>query len=148
MTAGEGGLIVTDDAQLAERAWSLRNVGRVRGGEWYGHETIGWNLRMTEFQAALLLPWLDRLDAEIDRREEFASALRRHLTATLATRSHSSRIRRERPAPRVTFSCFDCPRQRDRAWIAKALAAERVPVDLGYSHLGRHPKPSQPVYLG
>lgn len=135
MTAGEGGLIVTDDAQLAERAWSLCNVGRVRGGEWYGHETIGWNLRMTEFQAALLLPWLDRLDAEIDRREEFASALRRHLTATgdevALVPDPPGTTRNSRHLLMLRLS-----RQRDRAWIAKALAAERVPVDLGYSHLG------------
>ncbi|MDR7545401.1 MAG: DegT/DnrJ/EryC1/StrS family aminotransferase [Armatimonadota bacterium] len=75
LTAGEGGAVVTNDATLAEIVWSLQNVGRIPGGEWYKHHRLGWNLRMTEFQAALLLAQMDRLDEQIARRARNAAAL-------------------------------------------------------------------------
>ncbi|WP_433517463.1 DegT/DnrJ/EryC1/StrS family aminotransferase [Nonomuraea sp. CA-143628] len=81
MTAGEGGLIVCRDEAAYEAIWSVCNLGRRLGGQWYGHPSVGWNLRLTEIQAALLLPWLDRLDAEIDRREAFCAAAERELGA-------------------------------------------------------------------
>jgi dTDP-4-amino-4,6-dideoxygalactose transaminase len=37
ITAGEGGIILTNDDELADRAWSLANVGRIRQGGWYQH---------------------------------------------------------------------------------------------------------------
>jgi dTDP-4-amino-4,6-dideoxygalactose transaminase len=40
--------------------YSLVNVGRVPGGGWYQHETVGYNLRLTEFQAAILRVQLQR----------------------------------------------------------------------------------------
>src|SRR6478735_8757971 len=61
INAGEGGIVITNDSELAELCWSLHNVGRVRGGEWYQHEILGWNFRMTEWQGAVLLAQLDRL---------------------------------------------------------------------------------------
>ncbi len=135
MTAGEGGLILTDDAAIADRAWSLCNVGRERGGQWYGHARVGWNLRMTEFQAALLLPWLDRLDDEIALRESFATALAAQLHAqggevdVVADPQGTTRNSRHLLILRLRGP-------RDRDWVAAALEAEGVPVDLGYPHLG------------
>ena len=61
INAGEGGMIVTNDDALEDLVWSLHNVGRRRGGEWYEHVRVGWNYRMTEFQAAILLVQLTRL---------------------------------------------------------------------------------------
>lgn len=61
ITAGEGGIVVTSDPSLSELCWSLHNVGRVRQGEWYQHEILGWNFRMTEWQGAVLLAQLERL---------------------------------------------------------------------------------------
>lgn len=60
ITAGEGGVVVTDSAELAGAVYSLVNVGRVPGGGWYQHETVGYNLRLTEFQAAILRVQLRR----------------------------------------------------------------------------------------
>jgi dTDP-4-amino-4,6-dideoxygalactose transaminase len=61
INAGEGGAIVTHNPELAERSWSLQNVGRVRDGAWYQHEFLGWNYRATEWQGAVLLAQLERL---------------------------------------------------------------------------------------
>lgn len=60
ITAGEGGVVLTDSAELAGALYSLVNVGRVPGGGWYQHETVGYNLRLTEFQAAILRVQLRR----------------------------------------------------------------------------------------
>jgi dTDP-4-amino-4,6-dideoxygalactose transaminase len=75
LTAGEGGAVVTNNVQHAETVWSLQNVGRTPGGEWYHHPRLGWNLRLTEFQAAVLLAQMDRLDEQTARRALNAAAL-------------------------------------------------------------------------
>ena len=59
MTTGEGGMVTTDDADIAERARMLRNHGQ---SERYLHERIGFNWRMTDLAAAIGLGQLDRLD--------------------------------------------------------------------------------------
>jgi dTDP-4-amino-4,6-dideoxygalactose transaminase len=56
LSCGEGGILTTNDEQVFERAFSMHNAGRSRigGGRWE-HLTLGWNIRPTEYQAALLL---------------------------------------------------------------------------------------------
>ncbi|GIP32936.1 DegT/DnrJ/EryC1/StrS aminotransferase family protein [Paenibacillus sp. J2TS4] len=75
INSGEGGMILSNNEAVAEMAWSLANVGRIREGGWYQHEHIGWNLRMTEFQAAILLGQMTRLDEQIALREKNAKLL-------------------------------------------------------------------------
>jgi dTDP-4-amino-4,6-dideoxygalactose transaminase len=62
VAAGEGGLLTTSDDDLARRFRLLRNQGMV---ERYRYETVGRNLRMTDLQAALAVPQMERL-AEIN----------------------------------------------------------------------------------
>lgn len=80
LTAGEGGAVLTTDDRLADRVFSLINVGRRRGGGWYEHTSVGWNLRLTEFQGAVLSAQLPRL-AEQQRRREAGAMLLRELLA-------------------------------------------------------------------
>lgn len=56
LSCGEGGIMTTNDEHVFERAYSMHNAGRSRigGGRWE-HVTLGWNIRPTEYQAALLL---------------------------------------------------------------------------------------------
>jgi len=61
MSAGEGGLILTNDAALAEMCNSYIWAGREAGRPWYEHHRLGWNYRLTEFQAAILTQQLKRL---------------------------------------------------------------------------------------
>lgn len=79
MSAGEGGMMLTNDDDLDELLWSYRNVGRRRGGEWYEHVRLGWNLRMTEFQAAVLLGQMRRMPAQQAHRTEAAAYLDRRM---------------------------------------------------------------------
>ena len=75
INAGEGGAIVSNNEELAERCWSLHNVGRIRTGEWYQHEFLGWNYRVTEWQGAILLAQLSRLQEHMVLREDNATYL-------------------------------------------------------------------------
>ena len=61
LTTGEGGMIVTDDDELAETCRSLRNLC-FQPEKRFVHERLGWNLRMTNIQAAIGLAQLERLD--------------------------------------------------------------------------------------
>lgn len=65
MTTGEGGMVTTDDAAVAERCRMLRNHGQSRR---YYHDSLGYNFRLTDLQAALGLCQLDRLEAATERR--------------------------------------------------------------------------------
>jgi perosamine synthetase len=61
VTTGEGGMIVADDKSLTERCRLLRNLCFVPYKRFY-HEKLGWNLRMSNIQAALGVAQLERLD--------------------------------------------------------------------------------------
>ncbi len=75
MTAGEGGIIVTNDKEFYERCWSTIWHGRKKGGLWYEHFQATSNFRMTEWQAAVLLAQLKKLKAQTRRRMENAAFL-------------------------------------------------------------------------
>jgi perosamine synthetase len=74
VTTGEGGMVVTDDDDLAERCRSLRNLGFVPPpARRFIHEELGWNFRMTNLQAAVGLAQLERVDEFVARkRHSFA----------------------------------------------------------------------------
>jgi perosamine synthetase len=61
ITTGEGGMLVCDDPELAERCRSLRNLC-FQSSKRFVHEELGWNYRMTNLQAAVGLAQLERLD--------------------------------------------------------------------------------------
>jgi len=65
LAAGEGGMVLTDSSELAARIHSLGSHGRLEGHPFYEHHLVGSNLRMTEFQGALLLSQFARLDEQI-----------------------------------------------------------------------------------
>jgi dTDP-4-amino-4,6-dideoxygalactose transaminase len=70
MTTGEGGMLTTNDAELADRVRLLREHGmRVR----YHHEMVGYNFRMTDIAAAIGLAQLPKLPAANDRRRAIAA---------------------------------------------------------------------------
>jgi perosamine synthetase len=67
ITTGEGGMVVTDDEALAQKCRSLRNLC-FQPQKRFVHERLGWNLRMTNMQAALGLAQLERLDEFVARK--------------------------------------------------------------------------------
>ena len=67
VTTGEGGMILTDDEELAERCRSLRNLC-FQPGRRFVHEELGFNYRMTNVQASIGLAQLERLDEFVKKK--------------------------------------------------------------------------------
>jgi perosamine synthetase len=67
VTTGEGGMLLTDSDPLAERCRSLRNLA-FKPPRRFVHDELGWNLRMTNLQAALGVAQLERLDEFVRRK--------------------------------------------------------------------------------
>jgi perosamine synthetase len=67
ITTGEGGMILTDDDDLAEQCRELRNLC-FKPGKRFVHDRLGWNLRMTNLQAALGVAQLERLDEFLEKK--------------------------------------------------------------------------------
>lgn len=68
VTTGEGGMIVTDDPDIAERCRALRNLSFVPEQR-FVHYELGWNFRMTNLQAALGVAQLERLAEFVERKQ-------------------------------------------------------------------------------
>jgi dTDP-4-amino-4,6-dideoxygalactose transaminase len=79
MTAGEGGILLSNDAGFAERARSFANQGRESGQGWFHHYTLGSNYRLSAFQAAVLLAQLESLPEQIQLRRRNAELLKKKL---------------------------------------------------------------------
>ncbi len=73
ITTGEGGMIVTHDAELAARLRALRNQGRT-GSDWFDHQELGYNYRLSELACALGIAQMQRIDAILAQRERVALA--------------------------------------------------------------------------
>jgi dTDP-4-amino-4,6-dideoxygalactose transaminase len=133
ITSGEGGIILTDDEELAAQCRSYTNCGRREGEPWYRHFIMGSNLRLTEFQAAILLAQLSRLEEQTMTRQANAAILDAGLRdipgiVTLAPEPRLTRRSYHFYAFRIDSSVLGTTRDQLRA----ALAAEGVPVSAGW----------------
>jgi dTDP-4-amino-4,6-dideoxygalactose transaminase len=143
MTAGEGGCITLNDEALAELCRSYLWAGREPGRPWYEHYRLGWNYRLTEFQAAILRVQLRRLEEQVQRRDENGRYLARMLqihTKGIAPLGIDDRVTRH------SFHLFifryepQAFRGMTRAEFITALNAEGIPCMGGYTHpLYRNP---------
>lgn len=79
MTTGEGGMVVTNDHDLAAACRSLRNQGRDPSSEWLRHSRLGYNYRLSDIHCALGLAQLERLEGLLVRREKAAEMYTRAL---------------------------------------------------------------------
>ncbi len=79
ITTGEGGMLVTDDDQMADELRSLRNQGRDTDGTWLRHVRLGYNYRIDEMSAALGVAQLMRLSELRAGRARVAAAYRERL---------------------------------------------------------------------
>jgi perosamine synthetase len=72
ITTGEGGMILTDDDDLADMCISLRNQGRGKSGGWLDHERLGYNFRLSDINCALGIVQLSRIDEIKAKRKRVA----------------------------------------------------------------------------
>lgn len=144
LTSGEGGIVITDDENLYATMNSLRNVGRIEGGQWYDHYNPGCNYRITQMQAVLLSQQLKRLDEQTIRRNKNGQ----YLNELLQKIEGITPLKRSET---ITMHCyhiyifkFDQSKfggiSRNR--FVEILAAEGVPCFKGYPH----PLYKQPLF--
>ncbi len=72
ITTGEGGMILTDDDNLADMCVSLRNQGRGKGDGWLSHERLGYNFRLSDINCALGIVQLSRIKEIKAKRKQVA----------------------------------------------------------------------------
>lgn len=136
ITAAEGGIILTNNEELADQCRSYMNCGRGKDRPWYEHYLLGGNYRITEFQAAILLCQLERLDEQVSLRAENAAILNRELAEIEGIEVHQEDARSTRRS--YHLYCFryvpeqfeGVPRER----FIEAVQAEGIPISPGYPH--------------
>lgn len=135
MTAGEGGIMLTNSAELSEKLWSYCNQGRRSGGGRYEHPSLGTNYRMTGFQAALLCDQLRKLPEQTRIRAERVRHFRAGLPCLpgLSMLPEDDRTQQD-PNYIVTLRCDAERFGAGRDVLVEALQAEGIPVQLPYPY--------------
>jgi dTDP-4-amino-4,6-dideoxygalactose transaminase len=142
LNSGEGGAILTSDDALYDRCWAFHDNCRGRRGR--PAPPLGGrgaNLRLTEFQAGLLLAQMTRLEEQAKTREENARYLTqqlREIPGILPARMHEGCTRNAYHLYMLRYrpeSFASLPRER----FLKALSAEGVPCSPGYRPMNREP---------
>ncbi len=144
LTSGEGGMVITNDEHLYDMMNSLRNVGRVKGGQWYEHHYLGCNYRMTQLQAVLLATQFKRLPEQTLRRHENGTYLNSLLEKIDGIKPLARGKGETIHSYHIYIFKYDKTKFNDlpKTEFAKMLAAEGIPCFMGY------PKPlySQPLF--
>jgi dTDP-4-amino-4,6-dideoxygalactose transaminase len=141
LNAGEGGAILTNDPILAEKCFVFHNNGNAQGGRRSDivYAPAGANLRMTEFQACLLLQQMTRLEEQMRTREENARYLTRLLEEIPGIAPARGYGGCTRNAYHLYMSRYDKEHfaGASRQQFLKALNAEGIPCSSGYSPLNK-----------
>lgn len=134
MSCGDGGLAVSQDDTIGERLWSYRNCGRSRTGLWYEHHRIGTNIRMPEWQGAILRGQLRRLAAQCEHRQQAYDAFISKINDIPGIKPRVLNPQGTRRNLSVVILRFT-----GEGWngvhrdeLVKALQAEGVPINGGY----------------
>jgi len=134
MTAGEGGIVITKNADLEIRIRSVHDCGRMPGEWFYSHFINGSNYRLSEWQGAVLSQQLSRLDEQAAKRTKNAEYLNHELAKIEG-------IRPQKRDPRVTRNGNYCyifhydPKAFNGLKTEKfieALNAEGIPTQASY----------------
>ncbi|MFB3830005.1 MAG: DegT/DnrJ/EryC1/StrS family aminotransferase [Bryobacteraceae bacterium] len=143
LNSGEGGAVITDDAGLVERSFAFHNNGRGRKNTGYdfSYTQRGANLRMTEFQAALLMAQMTRLEKQASQRDQngaYLTSMLREIPGIVPARMYPGNTRN---AYHLYMFRYQAERFAglSRAKFLKALSAEGVHCSGGYDPLNREP---------
>jgi dTDP-4-amino-4,6-dideoxygalactose transaminase len=143
LTAGEGGIITTNDSALAEACRAIQNCGRVSGGKWYEHHVISGNYRLGEFQGAVLNGQFERLEAQTKTRDLNGQ----YLASKLVSLPGLHPQKRPTACTRHSYHLFmlrldEAAFGASRAAVLEALQAEGIPCSAGYGYSLHH----QPLF--
>jgi len=138
MTAGEGGVLLTNQPELENAAWEFHNCGRERGKWFYHHRTAGSNMRMTEWQGAVLQAQLARFPEQHRIRNANAVVLNEALAEIPGIRPQPRDERMDLNGNYCFIFHYDAgefagvPLREFEA----ALEAEGIPMGVSYPSLG------------
>ncbi len=134
LTSGEGGMIITNDENLYDMMNSLRNVGRVKGGQWYEHHFAGCNYRITQMQAVLLSSQLKRLEEQTALRHANGTYLNSLLEKIDGIQPLARGLGETIHSYHIYIFKYDKSRFNNLSKVdfSKMLAAEGVPCFMGY----------------
>jgi dTDP-4-amino-4,6-dideoxygalactose transaminase len=143
LNCGEGGAILCNDENLFERCYSFHNngTGLRRRIPTFSYDSSGGNLRMPEFQAALLMAQMTRIEAQAAARMSNAT----YLTSMLNQMPGITAARTYEGCTRNAYHLYMFRYDKSqfaglpRAAFLKALAAEGVPASGGYRPLNTEP---------
>jgi perosamine synthetase len=143
LNAGEGGAILSDDDDFIERCYAFHNNGRGRRQDSlnFSYTSNGSNLRMTEFQGALLLAQMRRLEAQSSSRERNARYLSQQLRQIPGITPAAEYTGSTRNAYHLFMFRYDPSgfSGLDRETFIKAMVAEGIGCSGGYSPLNEEP---------
>lgn len=151
LNSGEGGAIISQDGDFIERCYAYHtnsNARRPKSGSsafmsgWNGAPTAeGANLRLTEFQAALLMAQMERLEIQSKRRDENAALLTSLLRQIPGIAPAALHPGSTRSAWHLYMLRYDAAQFHglSRAKFLKALNAEGIPASSGYTPLNKQP---------
>jgi len=134
LAAGEGGIVLTNDEELAERGRLVHNIGRVVGRPGYEHHILSSNYRMAEFQAALLLSKLKSLPQEVELKHSNGA----YLADKLRRIGGVEPLKKDERITRRGYYFFVIRYDKEefsglpKEKLLRALWAEGVPADVGY----------------
>jgi dTDP-4-amino-4,6-dideoxygalactose transaminase len=134
LTSGEGGMVITNDEKLFEMMNSLRNVGRVKGGQWYEHHNLGCNYRITQLQVVLLTNQMKRLKEQTLRRHENGTYLNSLLEKIEGIKPLTRGLGETLHSYHVFIFKYDRSKFNNlsKSEFAQMLSAEGVPCFMGY----------------
>lgn len=136
LTCGEGGIVTTNEAELAAKAFAYHHIGRFPGRPFYEHHIVASNLRMTEWQGAIAYCQAQRLLEQTFRREQNA----KYFEAGLREIPGVAPIERRPEVTRWGFYFYHFKFKSEefeglsKARFQEALAAEGLPTSSGHLH--------------
>jgi perosamine synthetase len=114
VTTGEGGMVVTNSAELADRCRQLRNLC-FDPERRFVHEELGWNLRMSNLQAAVGVAQFERISDFLQKKREIGRRYQEHL------RGHAA----------LQLPVESTPYADNIYWVFGVVLGEKVPFDAG-----------------
>jgi len=118
ITTGEGGIVVTDDQELADRCRRLRNQGRMVSSDWFQQCEVGFSYRLSDINCALGLSQVQRMDEIFQRRKQIARCYGERLS-----RLKQVELVSEKPGQEISWFTFTVrlrkeysQRERDTVW--------------------------------
>jgi perosamine synthetase len=122
ITTGEGGMLVTQSAEIASRVRSLRNHGRAEAGAGFDYGEVGYNYRLSELQCALGIEQMKRVETILQKRAKVAQGYRQRLESIPGLQLPLQEI----PAGRISWFVYVVRLPEGTKWRDREVVLQRL----------------------